>query len=297
LTIATRLSASGASVGVVEAGGFYEVDNGNLSVVPGYAFSQSIIAPVEMFPPQPLIDWGLVSQPQSGAAGRKVHYAAGKTLGGSSALNTLAYHRATKSAYKRWADIVGHASYTWDKLLPYFIKSTHLTSPNWQKRNSANATFDYDSSVFCSNGSSCGPLQVSYANWVDPTGTWIASALQSLGLALSTIGFNSGSLSGGAFTTGTIDPVTATRSSSESSYLAWAVEHTELKVHTRTQALKILFTSGNATGVSVATAGLPYTLTARKEVIVSAGTFHSPQLLMVSGRHSLLFLFLHRITY
>lgn len=285
MAIAARLSASGASVGVVEAGGFYEVDNGNLSVVPSYAFTQSIIAPVEQFPPQPLVDWGLVSQPQSAAAGRKIHYAAGKTLGGSSALNTLAYHRATKGTYKRWADVVGHDSYTWDNLLPYFIKSTRLTPPNWKKRNSPNATFEFDSDVFCSNGTSCGPLQVSYANWVDPTVTWIAGALQSIGLALSDIGFNSGLLSGSAFTTGTLDSATATRSSSESSYLSWAIKHTDIKVHTQTQASKIIFTSGNATGVSVSTAGLPYTLTARKEVILSAGTFHSPQLLMLSGEH------------
>ncbi|KAK3939410.1 alcohol oxidase [Diplogelasinospora grovesii] len=282
LAVATRLAASGASVGVVEAGGFYEVDNGNLSVVPGYAFSDPILAPVEMFPPMPLMDWSLLSQPQTGANNRKIHYAAGKTLGGTSAINTLACHRATKGAYQRWADLVGNSGYTWDNLLKYFVRSTTFTPPNWAKRNTPNATFSYDKSVFCT-GSNCGPVQVSYANWVDPSNTWFALALQAIGLNMSSIGFNSGILSGGAYTTGTIDPEDATRSSSETGYLRLAIQSTQLMAHTRTQALKILFTGTKATGVSVNTAGVAYTLTANKEVIVSAGTFHSPQLLMVSG--------------
>ncbi|KAK3312320.1 hypothetical protein B0H66DRAFT_396827 [Apodospora peruviana] len=283
LTVAARLAASGASVGVIEAGGAYELDNGNYSVVPGYAFTEPALAPVEFFPPRPLIDWSLVSQPLTGAAGRRIHYAAGKTLGGSSALNTMAYHRATKGAYQRWASLVGSTAYTWDSLFPYFFKSTKLTPPNFAKRNTPNATFTYDKAAFCTTGPNCGPLQVSYAQWVDPTNTWFAVALKFIGLATSSVGFNSGSLSGGAYTTGTIDPTHATRSSSETSYLRWAIANTGLMVHYRTQALKILFTSGKATGVSVVTEGFPYTLTAKKEVIVSAGVFHSPQLLMVSG--------------
>jgi len=286
LTIAARLAASGASVGVVEAGGFYEQDNGNLSTVPGYAFSDPVLAPVEFFPPMPLVDWELLSTAQTSAAGRKVHYAAGKTLGGSSGINTMAYHRAPKGSYQRWADIAGHNGYTWDNMLPFFIKSSRLTPPNWTKRNTTNATFTYDSSVFCSGAASaCGPLQVSYSNWVDPTNTWFAVALQAIGLAKSTIGFNSGVLSGGAYTTETVNPVDATRSSSESSYMAWALQQTSLKVYNRTLASKILVNSlGKAAGVSVKTGTTSYILSARKEVILSAGVFHSPQLLMLSGK-------------
>lgn len=240
-----------------------------------------------MFAPRPLVDWSLVSQPQTGAAGRRVHYAAGKTLGGTSALNTLAYNRGTKGSYQKWATLVGSTAYTWDNFLKYFIKSSELTPPDFAKRNTPNATFTYDASVWCT-GKNCGPLQVSYSNWVDPSHTCFAAGLKSIGLNTSTVGHNSGVLQGGAYTTETIDPSdpwfgTATRSSSESSYLRWAIANTQLMVHYRTMATKILFTSGRATGVSVSTEGYPYTLTAKKEVILSAGTFRSPQLLMVSG--------------
>ncbi len=93
---------------VIEAGGFYEVENGNNSVVPllsstGIAF----VDPSETFTPQPLMDWSLVSQPVPGAGHRRVHYAQGKTLGGSSAINTLSYIRGTKGAYARWAQTIG----------------------------------------------------------------------------------------------------------------------------------------------------------------------------------------------
>ena len=283
LTVASRLAASGASVSLIEAGGFYETDNGNLSVVPGYAFSDPVLAPVEHFPPMPLVDWELLSEPQTGAGDRKVHYAAGKTLGGSSAINTLAYQRATKGTHQRWAEAAGHSSYTWDNMLPFFLKSTRMTEPDWRKRATPNATFTYDHTVFCHGQSNrSGPLEVSYSNWVDPTNTWFAVALNAIGLTQSAIGFNSGILSGGAYTTETIAP-DATRSSSESSYMTSALKQTGLKVYNRTLASKILFASGRATGVSVSTNGVDYTLTARKEIILSAGVFHSPQLLMLSG--------------
>lgn len=274
---------------MVEAGG-WATDMGNLTTVPGYAFSNPVLAPIEFFPPIPLLDWQLLSQPQTGANNRKVHYAAGKTLGGTSAVNTMAYHRSTRQTHDRWATIAGHTSYTWNNMLQYFIQSSTLTPPDWIKRSTLNASFIFDPTVFCFNIPlpflpSCGPLQVSYSNWVDPTNTWFSVALSTIGLGPSLFGFNSGYLSGGAYTTVTVDPDTATRSSSQTSYLTWALANTQLKVYNKTQASKVLFTAGKATGVSVTTDGTaaPYTLTATKEVILSAGVFHSPQLLMLSG--------------
>lgn len=105
-----------------------------------------------------------------------------------------------------------------------------------------------------------------------------------------TDGLNGGNLLGAAYATLTIDPRNAHRSSSESSFLQAALQNgTAPFVYKSSLAQKILFNGTTATGVQVQTAGpygipaVNYTLTARKEVIVSAGVFQSPQLLMVSG--------------
>jgi len=283
LAIASRL-AEKYSVAVIEAGGFYEVENSNQSVVPWYALTMGVLSTSPAYPRQPLVDWDLVSVPQTGAANRKIHFAQGKTLGGSSAINTMGYHRGTFGSYQRWADLAGDQSYTWPNVLPYFKKSTTLTPPDFQKRNVQNATVLWDPTVF--DNSLNGPVQVSWGNWVDITGTWLALAMQSIGLPLSPLGLSSGILAPfGAWVTSEIKPEDATRSSSQASYLKQALKTTDITVYTHTQAKRILF-DGNktATAVSVSTQGFEYTVSANKEVIVSAGAFHSPQLLMVSGR-------------
>lgn len=282
LTLASRLAATSASVAVVEAGGFYEVENGNNSVVPllsltGIAF----IDPTPEFTPQPLMDWSLVSEPIPGAGGRRVHYAQGKTLGGSSAINTMSYIRGTKGSYGLWAETVDDESFRWEKMLPYFKRSVSLTPPNEEKRDNTNATVVFDPADYSEDG---GPLQVSWNNWVDPTLTWLARVVLSLGLTISPKGFSSGELAGhGAWVPSTIEPKKAQRSTSESSFLRESIEKTGIIVYTHTQATKILFNGTQATGVSVNSHGVDYTLSAGKEVILTAGTFHSPQLLQASG--------------
>ncbi|KAI3553309.1 choline dehydrogenase [Colletotrichum abscissum] len=282
LTIASRLAATSASVAVVEAGGFYEVENGNNSVVPllsltGIAF----IDPSPEFTPQPLMDWSLVSEPIAGAGGRRVHYAQGKTLGGSSAINTMSYIRGTKGSYDLWAETVGDETFRWENMLRFFKRSVDLTPPNEEKRQNTNATVRFDPSDYDKQG---GPLQVSWNNWVDPTLTWLAQVVLSLGLSISPKGSSSGTLAGyGAWVPSTIEPEKTQRSTSESSFLRQAIKDTEITVYTHTLATKILFDGTKAVGVSVNSQGVEYTLSANEEVILTAGTFHSPQLLQVSG--------------
>ena len=283
LTIAARLAAEpSTSVAVIEAGGFYEQDNGNYSVLPGLCLSSPFLAATEVFPQNPLVDWGLVSVPQVGAMNRRIHYAQGKTLAGSSALNAMAYHRGTTGAYDRWADIVGDQSYTFPNLLPYFQKSCHFSPPNDAKRQTPNATVKFDRHAFSSTG---GPLQVSYSNWVDVALTWFQRAFTNIGLPISNSGFNSGSLTDrAAWITSTIDPNLGERSSSQTSFLEQAISTTSITIYTQTQAKKILFNGTTANGVSVTTQGVNYLIAANKEVILSAGVYHSPQMLMISGR-------------
>ena len=89
LTIASRLSEhSHLQIAIVEAGGFYETDSGNNSVVPGYASYGANTSPAAAND-TPLIDWGFVTAPMAALNGRSFHYARGKTMGGSSARNYM----------------------------------------------------------------------------------------------------------------------------------------------------------------------------------------------------------------
>ena len=63
LTIATRLAEAQHSVAVIEAGSFYELDNGNSSQIPSNDVLYTSAAPVQTSI-QPLVDWGFITQPQ-----------------------------------------------------------------------------------------------------------------------------------------------------------------------------------------------------------------------------------------
>jgi choline dehydrogenase len=106
-------------------------------------------------------------------------------------------------------------------------------------------------------------------------------------IGISTIeDFNSGSLLGCQYCSTTINPASELRDSSQTSFLDSAASEglTNLKVFSLTLAKSIVFDEDkNATGVVAESNLISYTINATKEVIVSAGAFQSPQLLMVSG--------------
>ncbi|KAA8574822.1 hypothetical protein EYC84_004068 [Monilinia fructicola] len=183
-----------------------------------------------------------------------------------SARNFMVYQRGNAQAYDMWADQVGDQSYSWDRFLPYFRKSANYSAPNMDLR-AANATVPAPSSgAFSPAG---GPLRVSHANWALPMSSYAEAAFSSsIGIApLQDLSSDE------------------KRSSSEASFLQYALRNgrNNLKIFTRTLAKKIMFDGNKAIGVVVTANGTEWTIKARKEVILSAGAFQSPQLLMVSG--------------
>ena len=179
-----------------------------------------------------------------------------------------------------WASEVGDESYTFKNLLPFYQDGVALNPPNLDVFTNITATPD-PPGAFSSN--SAGPLQVSYPSVNDPFNSWAQKSFLATGMK-NIDGFNSGNLIGSGIMTFTIDPRLAQRSSSQSSFLNMATRNTTLAVYHHTMAQKIIFRGNSATGVRVSTNGSePYTISARREIIVSAGAFQSPQLLMVSG--------------
>lgn len=226
--------------------------------------------------PQPLIDWGLYTEPQ--VSGEVLRYTQGKNLGGSSGRNQMLYHRATKGSYDMFADHVGDKAYTYANMEKFFKRSMNF-SDNAERR-SADYNPTYDASAFSPEG---GPLRVTYGAEANPFSEYGPAAFSAVGMQPQN-GSSSGVLDGYAWWQYTIDPETGLRSSSESSFLTKAFERTSLTTYLNAQARNIIFKNGTATGVNVTINGMyPFTLAARKEVIVSAGVWHSPQLLMVSG--------------
>ncbi|KUJ10443.1 alcohol oxidase [Mollisia scopiformis] len=280
LAVAMRLAEdSSYTVAVVEAGGFYQIENDNQSVVPAYnpEFA-SLYDPTA----NPTVDWGFVTTPQPGANNRSLHYARGKTLGGSSALNANIYNRGTRGSYHQWAEIVGDDSYLLENWLPYYAKGTNYTPPNTDLR-AANASVPTPVNV--SSLYSGGPVHISYSNYALPFTSWVKLAFESFGFQ-NVSSFSDGWLLGAQYAPSVLRPDSNQRETSETSYLeaAFASGRSNLQVYTHTLGLQILFSENKtAAGVKVRTGTTDYVLSARKEVISSAGAFQSPQLLMVSG--------------
>lgn len=183
------------------------------------------------------------------------------------------YHRGTVGSYQQWADDVGDNSYTFENFLPYFKRSVDWTPPPTE---ALNVTIQFNTSTFSPVG---GPLKLSYPTYTFPIFTWFSKVLSEWGLPL-TNDFSGGALDGYKYMEITVDPQTHLRSSSESSYLQAAAGKSNLRVLTHSLAEKIIINrQRRATGVQVNGT----IINARREVILSAGAFQSPQLLMLSG--------------
>lgn len=190
----------------------------------------------------------------------------------------MAYQRGTKESYDLWAKEVGDNSYSWDSFLPYLQKSVHYTAPDQYKR-AVNAT----PSVNLSDLGWDGPVSVTFSNYAQAISSWVQKGLSEIGIKPRD-GFTSGSLFGSSYVLESIVAETQTRETSETAFLQPALPRGNLITFQHSMAQRIILDNNKtANGVSVITDGKEYTLNARKEVVLSAGTFQSPQLLMVSG--------------
>jgi choline dehydrogenase len=208
----------------------------------------------------PSVNWCYETEPDPGAAGRKVFWPRGKVLGGSSSINGMVYIRGQAEDFDHWRQL-GNSGWSSADVLPYFKRAEH------QVRGA---------DEFHGSG---GPLAVSDVAPHPICEAFIQSALD--------LGFPRNDDFNGASQDGVGYHQTTTRQGRRCStavgYLRPAMGRPNLRVVTEALAEKILFDGRCAVGVSFRRGGETWTAHATREVILCGGAINSPQLLMLSG--------------
>ncbi|MBK9490829.1 MAG: GMC family oxidoreductase N-terminal domain-containing protein [Haliscomenobacter sp.] len=212
------------------------------------------------------VDWGFETEPQEHLYNRRIYLPRGKTLGGCSSTNAMAYIRGHREDYNDWAKL-GNAAWGYPDVLPYFKRSEH------------NEQLSQLGSTYHGSG---GPLNVTF-NQVFRTpaaDAFLASCLA--------VGIPENPDVNGAEQEGVglfqFNIKNQKRHSAVTAFLKPALHRSNLKVITWAQTQRILIEQDRAVGVEFLSAGKSVQVaSAKKEVILSAGAFNSPQLLLLSG--------------
>src|SRR5437870_5519413 len=247
--VAARLSEDpGTRVLLLEAGG--DDDNRWIHIPLGFGKTFA----------DPSVNWCYETEPDPGAADRRVFWPRGKVLGGSSSINGMVYIRGQAEDFDHWRQL-GNTGWSFADVLPYFRRSEH------QMRGA-------DS--FHGSG---GPLCVSDVAQHPICEAFIAAA--------TGLGFPRNDDFNGASQDGVGYHQTTTRKGRRCStavgYLRPAMQRPNLRVVTGALTERIDFDGRRATGVTFRQHGRLVSARAGREVILCGGAVNSPQLLMLSG--------------
>ncbi|MEO1457120.1 MAG: GMC family oxidoreductase N-terminal domain-containing protein [Pseudomonadota bacterium] len=250
--LANRLSACGRyTVALLEAGG---PDR-----------SPWIHIPVGCFRTMgnPETDWCYRTEPDPGLNGRSIPWPRGKGLGGSSSINGLLYVRGQAEDFEQWRQL-GNTGWGWDDVLPLFRRAER-----WEEAGSQDPVRGAD-----------GPLSVSKSRLSrEIVDAWIEAAVAA-GYPRNA-DYNGPDQEGvGHFQ---LTTRRGRRCSAAVAYLRPAMGRSNLEVFTHTQAQRLVLDEGRVAGLEALRDSTPLTFRARREVVLSAGSLASPQLLMVSG--------------
>ena len=208
-------------------------------------------------------NWGLSTVPQGALRQRRIPVPRGRLLGGTGSMNGMVYHRGHPRDYEDWAR-QGLPSWGWAQVLPYFTRSEH--------------NLDYPASTYHGR---TGALHVSYVRRPNAMTHTYIEAVRSLGFALCE-DFAGPNPEGVGPRQATIDR--GRRVSTATAFLEPALARKNLAVFKNTRVRRVVFEGRRAVGVE---AGLgasgSVSLTADREVILSTGAIHTPQLLLCSG--------------
>lgn len=256
--VARRLADQGSSVILVEAG--RRDDKGPLKKllsIPGAIAAMMSTPDLKKY-----FDWGYKSVPQDDAWQRVIPQTRGRVLGGSSSVNGMLFVRGNRKNYDDWAD-EGCKGWSFDDVLPAFKRLE-----------------DWEGGETALRGAG-GPIHVRrHHSMTDAGQAFMGAATSRLGVPLVD-DYNGESQEGvGTFQ---LSADRGVRYSSSKGYL-----HTDqpnnLVVLTEATVARVVFSGSRATGVEVVDKkGAKKVITAGREVVLSAGVFGSPQILMLSG--------------
>jgi choline dehydrogenase len=209
------------------------------------------------------VDWGYWTAPQAELLNRKIYLPRGKTLGGSSATNAMAYVRGNKEDYNDWAAF-GNEGWSYQDILPFFKKSE--------------SNEDYSNEFHGKTGElNVGLPKKFKTGYVDG----FVAACRETGFSAND-DFNGAEQEGAAYTQFTIK--NEKRHSGATAFLKPILHRKNLTVLTNTHTKRIVIENDRAVGVEVMTKTQQSQIFyANKEVVLSAGAFASPQLLLLSG--------------
>lgn len=206
-------------------------------------------------------DWRYMGEPDPTLNGRSICWSGGKLLGGSSSINGMVYFRGSRADYDDWA-AQGCAGWSFDEILPYFLKSERFDGPTSR-----------------SHGTD-GPLTVSPQRALQELAPLWRRACAEQGME-PLDDYCGGSIDGSFLTLGTTSK--GQRASTARAFIDSAERRSNLTIIIGREVHGILFEGQRAVGVTARHGDRIKTYRAQVEIIVSAGAIGSPALLLRSG--------------
>ena len=247
--LANRLSADGKnSVLILEAGG---KDKKQDIHIPG-AFPK-------LFKTE--FDYDYNTTPQANMKGRELYLPRGKTLGGSSSINAMIYIRGNRQDYDEW-NALGNEGWSYDEVLPYFKKAENQ---------------EVIRNEYHGQG---GPLNVANRKYTNPLSDIFVKAAQELDYNFNP-DFNGAQQEGFGYYQ--VTQKNGARCSAAVAYLHPVATRKNLTIAVNAQVERILIENERVSGVIYHQNGKKHEVFANKEVLLSAGSYNSPQILMLSG--------------